>query len=1245
MERCDRRGPLKRSGTTQAGRDLAELSGDHFHIDERGLPDFALYAEALAREILWHDQTNQPAGDWTPFFASDVTATLARLARLPVDPFRRALADAEAWLRADRTRPAAALRPAFNLVFHLPVALLGALAEGHARLARDHPLRARLGRLLGEDIAAPLAALVGWHKGAIGADLPLGEVPPDLEPADFGDAGSDDGRLRLSATVAARAYGPATLADRPIAVATAEALGAADWAGFCAAVEPNPAPYAEASGANLTYEQIHDALNYNLLSAAIERVFEGLQRARGLAAEALERSLTEVDDHAPHYGLFLAFLDMLERARDGLNRMTGRHLDFYYTEVLGLAPRPPVPAQAHLLFTPAKGVDALLKPAGTGFLAGKDATGRPVRFRLADDLVVNRATVAGLTAVRLARRDTPDGPAETLHATDVAALAETAQAEGAGWPAFGPAPWPEGAGTPAAPFARIGFAVADRKLLLTEGERRVFLVIAPEEPLATAAMPKLAVRLTGEDGCFVVAGAAKMSGAGLEVSFGLDGDAPAVVPFAAELHGAEMGTVHAPDLPVAEILFDFRDPDDATARAFAAWRTARVTAIDLRAEATGLRNLKCHTPTGAADPAQPFAPFGPRPRKGDAFLIGCPELFAKPVTTASLRLEWQTRHGTTGFFRKLAPSSYRADVSYLVKGDWKRASGNGPSLGLDASTTASVPLPQTALAAGSGPILRDPRPYRPDAATGFLRLELSEDFGHQAFAAELTRANVRMARGEALTPKSAYNYDGGATTGGTPVGPGPGSMQAAPAAVSQPGLGGLGMTLAAIAPDEPLTPKPPYEAILKSIALDYGTPSGPPERFLHVTPFGHEERPAATGALLPDIPFEAALHVALAGLAPPARLTLLAQVDNGTGDPLMDVPDLRFEYLSESGWTGFETAAIDDKTENFAASAVIGLAVPKAATTTSARMPQGTHWLRLSVPENAAALNRLRRLAAQAGRVVFAEAGNDPAYLASPTPADTITRLAQPDARLNAVAQPFASFGGAPREDAAAFRRRASERLRHKDRAATLWDYERLALAAAPELYLVKCLPHSELLRDPDGGIIDDELRPGGVVVVTVPWTRGRLHLDPLRPFTDQATLKKVRDALRPRLSPFVRLEVANPRFEEVRVTFKVAFRPGIADTAFYRDELNRGVIGFLAPWSVPAGAGAEIAFGGRLRKSAVINFVEEQPYVDYLEKVRLHHRRDPGAPWAPADMEVVEASTARSILVSAAGHGITELA
>ena len=148
MAKCSARSPLVRSGTTQPGRDVAELQPDSFRIDERDLADLVLYARALSREIRYYGPGNQPAGDWEAFFASDVVANLAALARLPVAPFRAALADADEFLRGEPGRPEPELRAYFNLVFHLPVALFAKLAERHSRLNRDHPMHTLLSRLV-----------------------------------------------------------------------------------------------------------------------------------------------------------------------------------------------------------------------------------------------------------------------------------------------------------------------------------------------------------------------------------------------------------------------------------------------------------------------------------------------------------------------------------------------------------------------------------------------------------------------------------------------------------------------------------------------------------------------------------------------------------------------------------------------------------------------------------------------------------------------------------------------------------------------------------------------------------------------------------------------------------------------------------------------------------------------------------------------------------------------------------------
>jgi hypothetical protein len=59
----------------------------------------------------------------------------------------------------------------------------------------------------------------------------------------------------------------------------------------------------------------------------------------------------------------------------------------------------------------------------------------------------------------------------------------------------------------------------------------------------------------------------------------------------------------------------------------------------------------------------------------------------------------------------------------------------------------------------------------------------------------------------------------------------------------------------------------------------------------------------------------------------------------------------------------------------------------------------------------------------------------------------------------NAV--PFPSFGGRETEDSSQFYKRVSERLRHKERAITIFDYERLVLESFPSIYKVKCVNHA----------------------------------------------------------------------------------------------------------------------------------------------------------------------------------------
>jgi hypothetical protein len=253
---------------------------------------------------------------------------------------------------------------------------------------------------------------------------------------------------------------------------------------------------------------------------------------------------------------------------------------------------------------------------------------------------------------------------------------------------------------------------------------------------------------------------------------------------------------------------------------------------------------------------------------------------------------------------------------------------------------------------------------------------------------------------------------------------------------------------------------------------------------------------------------------------------------------------------------------------------------------------------------------------------------------ALPLPAGTIAKLANADSAIKKVEQLYATFGGRAAETGSHFFTRVSERLRHKNRAIAQWDYERMVLEAFPTVHKVKCLNH--LRFEPTGNThIYRELAAGHVTVIVVSNLRNQNAVNTLRPYTALGDLENIETFLKARMTCQATLHVRNPLFEPIRAEFKVRYFPGYDET-FYTQLLNEGIIRFLSPWAFDAGQ--DIGFGGKIYKSALINFVEEQPYVDYVEDFRLIHLTIPPKP----DQETIEPGTQCSILVSAEAHFIT---
>ncbi len=173
------------------------------------------------------------------------------------------------------------------------------------------------------------------------------------------------------------------------------------------------------------------------------------------------------------------------------------------------------------------------------------------------------------------------------------------------------------------------------------------------------------------------------------------------------------------------------------------------------------------------------------------------------------------------------------------------------------------------------------------------------------------------------------------------------------------------------------------------------------------------------------------------------------------------MPQVALRYLKDDRWENLvaQENILYDATQQLFQTGLVRLRLPKVESLAHRVMPPGLYWLRAeSYADNAGWTGDLVAIHAQAMEVDFVDRGNTLEHLQRPLPVGSIKTLVQRMPEIKAVTQPYTSFGGRPTEAPEHLYTRVSERLRHKQRALTAWDYERLVLEHFPEVYKVKCL-------------------------------------------------------------------------------------------------------------------------------------------------------------------------------------------
>ena len=661
--------------------------------------------------------------------------------------------------------------------------------------------------------------------------------------------------------------------------------------------------------------------------------------------------------------------------------------------------------------------------------------------------------------------------------------------------------------------------------------------------------------------------------------------------------------------------------------------TAGTTSVTLTQTVTGHRNLVLQSNSGLLDPSSPFQPFGPIPAAGDRFYIGSAEVFRKKLSSLSLKIEWHDiPDDKLGDYydqysaQAIVNAHFRVNPMLRLRNEWHDTTVNRGlfvhqqaaepktiNVGLRASHTTSS---GRQFAYKRSLLEGELTEYTHATPDGFMALELLEAanglkaFGHRQYPTLLAKASIDAALGE--------------TGAGT---------------------------------DQ--LPNPPYTPTIKDFSIDYSTEVTIPldvegdegsdskayekrvEKFFHVVPFGVEEEHPFTARdkdpqasvlyLMPRFGGEGTLYIGVENIEPGQNLSLLFQVAEGTSDPEAEKESIQWSYLTESMWVDFEQEdVLSDGTNQLLTSGIITFDTQKTLSDANPYLPTGTFWLR-GVTQNAEAHAGVIAVHAQAVAVTFSDNDNDPTRLGTTLPASSIKKLATAQSQIKKVKQPYAAFDGRLKEEDEAYYTRVSERLRHKQRAITIWDYEHLVLEKFPDVYKVKCVNHTSK---------ESEYAPGSVSLVVVSNLRNKNAVNPLQPKTSVNTLDEIKQYVDRISTTFVTPIVRNPDFERVRVHFRVKFRDNY-DSGTYLGQIKTDINQFLSPWAYEEGK--DIVFQGRIHRSMILNFVEELEYVDFVACFRMDQITDT---ICYEDVEEAEATHAAAILVAdeAKFHQVTEI-
>ena len=988
-------------------------------------------------------------------------------------------------------------------------------------------------------------------------------------------------------------------------------ISRAAYRGIVSGEIENLKKYAE----NLSLSLAANEQDKNKLKLIHDNLLGSVTFVRDLASKTFEKEIHENKDHSPHIGLLLSFFKLLKNVQLDLNELTRKHLDYYYLDILQQKKKKLSPGSAILGLQLHQGMNEFVIPEGEKCEFVFEGN-QKLTFRTSTGLQLNKAEISDIITLYKSENypfydeyDENDFSYNIIYDADIQKEGiRQMRADFSGnreFPAtFGEEQLHSDAEEKSIRLSKIGILLSSPTLILEQGRQEIILTFQFSPSSFAKTIRKLdgliyqeireeldqteideesavfirirervkrdffddafKLSITGENGwneitSFKVS-TGKMSEPALAFEINLNRHQNKLVSYDQTIHQAE----YRSDWPCIKIELN----NDARYHPYQVLRHAVIEQIMIKANVWDVSNLYLANSTGNLDHSVPFMPFGPVPDLGSFLQIQNPVILQKNLSELEFSINWsglpQNQYGFENHYQaypgKIGNDSFKMNIAQTRNSSMQAGTPDQQEENLfktrnDKTENETRIKLNPDLFVFKNQI--DQTAKKPDESAHSVFMVLTNPeiaFGHQAFTklyADAAIHNSRFKRRQLELPNQ------------------------------------------------------PYTPVMESLTVDYSNTAREVMHrkqnektsdisLIHLYPFGHVQvfpGPVKSESFfLPQIEHKGNLFISLKQIKPGDIVSIGFEFIHAEYiHSVINVPEVHWEYLSNNEWLQLGEFLLEDTTTGLVKSGIVKIEIPYSIQFDNTRLSPGKFWLRAAYDGTEILNSRIKNVFAQAVSVI-----SDPSEAEPPEGIEATRKLDKisfPGLKgIGKISGPFALIINPRCENEDSFYNRVSEQLRHKNRAVSNWDVERIILDKFKQIEKVRVFGRNnrsgELVK---GSTMQIVLIPKNKIGTTTNTSKNKV---------DYPTLIEVKNYISKLVSPYVKVEVSNPVYEKLKVRCQVKFND-FQKRGSLRNTLNNELINYLSPdlETIFQGKGFDESFS----KTEILNFIESRPYVDYV--------------------------------------------